>query len=250
MSTDIEHLVSLLSNAQEIVVFTGAGISTESGISDYRSKGGLWQRFQPVTIQEFQASQEKRKEYWVTKRELYESLYTAGPNEGHKAVVEIDRLGKLKGLITQNIDGLHGATGLDKARMVELHGTNLETICLSCEDLTEWRETAEELRNGVDVPLCKKCGGFLKPNTVSFGQSLRQHDLQQAFTWAQNCDLMLAVGSSLVVEPAASLPRLAKQSNARLVIITQSDTPLDGMADLKLTESCGVVLQKAVSQLL
>ena len=233
----------MLRKSQEVVVFTGAGISTESGIADYRSKGGRWERFTPVTIQEFQSSREKREEYWKEKFALFEIIKTAQPNAGHRAIAELEKIGKLKGLITQNIDGLHRIAGNTREKMVEIHGTCLETICLSCQDITTWTETYVRLNQGEKAPLCVKCEGFLKPNTISFGQSLNQSDLQKAFDWAENCDLMLAVGSTLVVEPAASIPRVAKNSGAFLGIITLSGTPLDGIADVIIEDSCGKVLE-------
>ena len=249
MDTILEPLVSILKNSNRIIIFTGAGISTESGISDYRSKGGLWQRFQPVTIQEFISSKEKRKEYWVTKRELYESFKTARPNAGHLAIVGLQRMGKLKGVITQNIDGLHQMAGIPEQKILELHGSNRETVCLSCQDITPWETVHKRLEEGDETPNCEKCGGFLKPNTISFGQPLDPSILNMAFQWGSDCDCLLALGSTLVVEPAASIPRLAKEKGAKLAIITLSETPLDDIADLKITSSIGELLSKAVNSL-
>jgi len=246
MSKSSEQLAEFINRSDNIVVFTGAGISTESGISDYRSKGGRWQRFAPVTIQQFEASEEKRKEYWRMKRDLLDSLKDAQPNDGHCAIATLEKLGKLRGLITQNIDGLHNQAGNSKEKTIEIHGSNLETICLSCGDLKPWQIVYGMLNEGVEVPLCEQCKGFLKPNTISFGQRLDQAILQQAFEWAADCDLMLAVGSTLVVEPAASIPRTAKKYGAKLCIVTLSETPLDSIADLKITESCGVVFKNAI----
>jgi NAD-dependent deacetylase len=249
MGNEAAQLAEMIKRAGDVVVFTGAGISTESGISDYRSKGGRWQKFQPVTIQEFQASDEKRKEYWQMKLDLLESLKNARPNEGHKAIAELEKRGKLKGLITQNIDGLHQAAGNSKEKTIEIHGTNLETVCLSCSDMRPWQEVYKELKNGVEAPLCSKCGGFLKPNTISFGQMLDQALLKKAFEWAADCDLLLAVGSTLVVEPAASIPRTAKNYGAALCIITLSETPLDSIADLKISQPSGHFLKDVIAML-
>ena len=179
--------------------------------------------------------------------ELYESLKEAQPNAGHKAIVELERLGRLKGIITQNIDGLHQMAGSSPEKILELHGNNRETICLSCRDLNPWQEVYGRLKKGEQAPVCLKCGGLLKPNTISFGQSLDSDVLNRAFQWSQDCDLLLAIGSTLAVEPAASIPRLAKQKGARLVIITLSDTPLDQMADLKIKSGAGQCLQEAIS---
>lgn len=244
MSDPIKILSEMIHKARAIVVFTGAGISTESGISDYRGKGGVWERFRPVTIQEFLASEAKRREYWRRKAELFESIRDAQPNDGHKAIVSIEQRGKLKGLITQNIDGLHQAAGSSPDKIIELHGTSLEVICLSCRDILPTEEVYQRYQQGEEIPLCRKCAGLLKPNTISFGQALDQDLLQKAFDWACECDLLLAVGSTLVVEPAASIPRVAREHGASLCILTLSETPLDDIADLKIAEPCGSVLRR------
>lgn len=242
---EIQRLRNLIQEASRIVVFTGAGISTESGVSDYRSKGGIWDRFQPVTIQEFLADEEKRKEYWRRKKELYAEMREAKPNAGHLAIHRLEKQGKLTGVITQNIDGLHQRAGNQK--VLELHGTNREVICLTCGRVDPFEPVYERLLGGEEIPLCRPCGGLLKPNTISFGQALDPDVLNLAVTWARSCDLMLAVGSTLIVEPAASLPRLAKGSQAKLVIINRDPTPLDSSADLVIRETAGLLLDKAIS---
>jgi len=247
MTENSEQLAEFIEGSSRILIFTGAGISTESGISDYRSKGGLWDRFVPVTIQEFMASNEKRLEYWQRKQELMESLTNAQPNEGHKGIVEIEKMGKLRGIITQNIDGLQQLAGSTKEKILELHGTNREIICLDCEEISGWEEVLQRLKSGESVPLCKKCQGLLKPNTISFGQSLDTQVLNESIAWASDCDLLLAIGSTLVVEPAASIPVIAKKNNARLVIITLSQTPLDSIADLKISSGAGDTLKSALA---
>lgn len=246
MDPKIVKFSQFISHAGRVVVLTGAGISTESGISDYRSKGGLWQRFQPVTLQEFLLEEEKRREYWKHKFELLESLQTARPNEGHRAIVDLDKSGRLKGVITQNIDGLHQMAGLADGKLLEMHGTNREIICLNCGDVSGWEIVFARLKQGDNVPLCVKCHGLLKPRTISFGQNLNPNLLDEAFRWAGESDLFLAVGSTLVVEPAASLPRIAKRNGARLVIVTLSETPLDHLADLKIEAALGTTLRQAV----
>lgn len=243
----IENFSQLIKESNYIVIFTGAGISTESGISDYRSKGGLWKKFQPVTIQEFLASKEKRKEYWLSKRDLYDSLGDAQPNEGHLAISRLEIQGKLHGLITQNIDGLHELAGNSSEKIVNLHGTNRQTICLSCKEITPWQHVYKRLKGGEESPLCKTCGGLLKPNTISFGQNLDSNALNKAVKWSQECDLMVALGSTLVVEPAASLPRIAKQNGAKLVIVTLSETPLDDLADIKVEASVGEIMKQVIT---
>ncbi|MCD4779714.1 MAG: Sir2 family NAD-dependent protein deacetylase [Candidatus Omnitrophica bacterium] len=245
-SDKIKTLFHFIQEARAIVVFTGAGISTESGIPDYRSQGGIWQRFQPVTIQEFLASHEKRQQYWQRKIVLFQDTQTAQPNEAHHALTALARQGKIKGLITQNIDGLHTKSGFPKDKILEIHGTNQEIKCLSCSKIYSWETVFQCLDAGQDVPLCPGCRGYLKPNTISFGQNLDVNILEKAFLWSRTCDLMLAIGSTLVVQPAAGMPRIARSHDARLVIITLSETPLDSIADLKFEESCSTVLQQVM----
>jgi len=241
--------MELLRVSSRIVVFTGAGISTESGISDYRSKGGLWDRFHPVTIQEFLSSESKRREYWRYKKDLYRSMEKAQPNKGHLAIAQLDKIGKLIGVVTQNIDELHQMAGLPSAKVLELHGTNRKTVCLNCKKETLWEDTYQRLKQGVEIPTCLQCGGLLKPATISFGENLNSSVLNQAYSWVQQCDLLLAVGSTLVVEPAASLPRLAKNNGAKLIIINLSETPLDEMADLIIHDGAGEILSETVKLL-
>lgn len=238
----MKNLKPYIDGATKVVAFTGAGISTESGISDYRSQGGIWDKYQPVTIQQFLASAEHRRLYWQRKLALYEENKTAMPNSGHLALVQLEKQGKLKGIITQNIDGLHRIAGTPPQKLLEIHGNNLEVICLDCGEITPWEHAYDRLKQGETAPQCLKCGGLLKPNTISFGQNLDPVVLATAVEWARDCDLMLAVGSTLVVEPAASIPRIAKQNGAKLVIITRSETPLDDIADLKISDSIGEVL--------
>ena len=241
---EIDWLRNFIQESSRIVVFTGAGISTESGISDYRSKGGIWDRFQPVTIQEFLADEEKRREYWRRKKKMYAEMREAQPNAGHLAIVRLEKQGKLVGVITQNIDGLHQKAGNQK--VLELHGTNREVICLTCGRNDPFDPVYERLLAGEEMPLCLHCGGLLKPNTISFGQALDPDVLNLAVTWARSSDLMLTVGSTLIVEPAASLPRLAKRSDTKLVIINRDPTPLDSLADFVLRGTAGPLLEKAI----
>ncbi len=242
----VDLLKSMIQESNAVVVFTGAGISTESGISDYRSKGGLWERFKPVTFQEFLASEEGRARYWAYKFELMKEAFNAKPNEAHAAIVRLEKSGKLCGVITQNIDGLHQMAGTSKDKILEIHGTARETLCLECGDIRSWKEVYARLEQGEKIPLCKKCGGLIKPNTISFGQNLNPKVLMQAQIWSETCDLMIAIGSTLVVEPAASMPRIAKQSGARLVIITLSETPLDHYSDLKIEAKASGILKEVI----
>lgn len=244
---DLEKFKTLLEKSNKIVGFSGAGISTESGIPDYRSQGGLWERFQPVYLDEFIADESKRLLYWQRKQALWQGIRDATPGKTHLFFKELYDNGKLVGMITQNIDGLHEKSGLPRDALVNLHGTNLEVICLSCGDITPASETFDDLDLENGLPICGKCGGLLKPNTISFGQNLIPDDLKHAEELALSCDLMLAVGSTLVVQPAASFPVIAKNNGAVLAIITKSDTPLDGDADFVFHEPLGEFIDKLTS---
>jgi len=235
----IEIFKSAIDKSKRIVGFTGAGISTESDIPDYRSKGGIWDKFQPVYFDEFLSDEKKRFLYWQRKQELWKSMRGAVPNKGHMFFKHLYDERKLIGLITQNIDGLHEKSGLPKDIMVNLHGTNLEVICLECGFIVPSEEVLDTLNLEQGVPLCSKCEGLLKPNTISFGQSLREEDLDKARTLSLSCDLMIVVGSTLVVQPAASFPLIAKENGALLVIISLSETPLDSNADFIFHQKMG-----------
>ncbi len=236
---DIDKFKSALKKSNRIVGFTGAGISTESGIPDYRSQGGIWEKFQPVYLDEFISDESKRLLYWQRKKSLWQGIKDARLSKTHIFFKELYDNGKLLGLITQNIDGLHEKSGLSRDVIINIHGTNLEVICLECKDITPAHETLDDLNLDNGAPLCTKCAGLLKPNTISFGQNLIQEDLKRAEELALSCDLMIAAGSTLVVQPAASFPLIAKKNGAILVIITQSDTPLDNNADFVFHEKLG-----------
>lgn len=237
------RLCEWIASARRIVAFTGAGISTESGISDYRSKGGLWERYQPVTIQDYLGWDEKRIQFWAYKSEFMEQVLKAEPNGAHRALVELEHRGQLLGVVTQNIDGLHQRAGTSRDKIVEIHGSNMETVCLKCGDFKPWEKVRSELRSGVKIPHCSVCGGLIKPNIVMFGEELVPEVLDQASDWIQNCDLLLVIGSTLLVQPAASLPWLAKEAGAKVVILNMSDTPMDGAADLKIFGKAGEILE-------
>lgn len=234
-----EQLGRLIRESQRIVGFTGAGVSTDSGIADYRSQGGIWERFQPVYIDEFLADEKKRLLYWQRKAAMWETLRDASPGPAHHFFTHLYNSDKLRGLITQNIDGLHEKSGLPADHIANLHGTSLEIICLDCQDIQPAAKMMDNLDLSSGCPRCLKCDGLLKPNTISFGQSLDERCLLQAEELATSCDLLIAAGSTLVVHPAASFPVLAKQHGAKLVIITLSETPLDGAADLVINEPMG-----------
>lgn len=241
--SDISEAVRLLqlwmAESTTAVAFTGAGISTESGIPDFRSPGGVWSKNRTVYFDEFRQSADARYEYWRQKAEAHRDFVAAKPNITHTTLADWEQRGQLKGVITQNIDGLHSEAG--SANVLELHGTARKIACLDCN----WRETADPwVQRFLDedkVPDCPDCGGRLKHATVSFGQSLPADALQRAMAWSREAAIFLTMGSSLVVEPAAGLPRLAKEHGARLVILNRDETPLDSMADLVVNAPLGSV---------
>ncbi len=240
----IEKFRNLLKNSSKIVGFTGAGISTESGIPDYRSKGGIWEKFQPVYINEFVSDPAKRKLYWERKIDLWPAIRDAMPNSGHIFFKNLYNQGKLVGLITQNIDGLHEKSGIPSDIIVNIHGNTLETICLSCGFLIDSNKVYIQYMKDNEIPLCPECGGLFKPNTISFGQNLNIKDIERAENLSASCDLMIAVGSTLQVYPAAGFPQEAKLNGAHLAIITLSTTPLNDMADVVIDMKISDFLDK------
>jgi NAD-dependent deacetylase len=236
----IAEIAAWLRQAQAAVAFTGAGVSTESGIPDFRSPGGVWAKYQPVYFQEFLASAAARHEYWRQKCEAHGDFAQAQPNAGHTALARWQSGGRLRGVITQNIDGLHQAAGC--TAVLELHGTARKIVCLDCEALFEVEPLVASFRETNHVPDCEHCGGMLKHATVSFGQMLPPRVLEEASQWCAEADLLLAIGSSLVVTPAADLPRLTKRHGGRLVIINRDPTPLDSLADAVIRAPIGETL--------
>lgn len=236
----IEQLARWISEAGSTVAFTGAGISTESGIPDFRSPGGIWATSQPVYFDDFVASETARLEYWRQKSAACGDFADATPNVGHDVLADWEARGLLHGLITQNIDGLHQEAG--SVNVMELHGTARFVACLDCQWRDETGPWVEDFNIHGVPPTCPECGGFVKHATVSFGQSLPADVLTQSLTWAKDCDVFLALGSSLVVEPAASLPAHAKNHGAKLVIINRDRTPVDRDADLVIRDSLGETL--------
>ncbi|MFQ5708019.1 MAG: NAD-dependent deacetylase [bacterium] len=221
-----KQLVHHLQDAQNIFFFTGAGISTRSGIPDYRGPGGVWSRRQPVYYQEFMTSEAARVEYWDYKLEGWEAFRKARPNAVHRAIVKLEQAQKVLMVVTQNIDGLHALAGTAPKRLVELHGSNAAVECQSCHLRSKAEAHFEYFRRTREPPLCR-CGGYLKPATISFGQSLREEDLVRAASAAENADLVVALGSTLSVHPAASLPLLAAERGVPYIIINQGPTDQD-----------------------
>jgi NAD-dependent deacetylase len=225
--TKVERrLVELLKDAERILVFTGAGVSTGSGISDFRGPQGVWKRRQPVYYQSFLSSEAARVEYWDQKLEAWPSFRDAEPNALHEAVVELERAGKLAMLITQNVDGLHARAGSSAEFLVELHGTNRWVECLSCHQRSDPAGHMESFPKTGKAPTCA-CGGFLKPATISFGQNLRAEDLRRAAAATEETDLVVALGSTLSVYPAASFPLAAAERGVPYVIVNRGESDHD-----------------------
>ncbi|MCB9858441.1 MAG: NAD-dependent deacylase [Phycisphaerales bacterium] len=237
IDTPIQQLAEWLRETTSAVAFTGAGISTESGIADFRSPGGVWSRHKPVDFSDFLNDAEERRRFWQIRRETVPTFLLAQPNAGHLAIADLERGGHLTAVVTQNIDELHQRAG--SRRVLEVHGTAMRVHCLSCDK----RWTAEEMQPRLesdDLDLrCDGCGGLLKSMTVSFGQTLPADVWMDAMQLARKCDVFLAMGSSLVVYPAAELPQTAKRHRAKLVIINRDETPLDPIADLVINAPIG-----------
>ena len=243
---NFEEAFHFVRQAERIVGFTGAGISTESGIPDFRSPNGVWANNRTVYFDEFVNNRADRIEYWRQKSVAWPEMREARPNAGHQAFVELERRGKLISLITQNIDGLHRRAGHSPEKIIELHGTTIEVECLTCRVRISMDEAVARIAQGDHAPKCESCGGLLKPATISFGQAMPVIAMQKAEEACYQCEVFIAVGSSLVVHPAASLPTLAKENGAKLIIINRTPTPLDEIADLVLNEEIGVVLPKLI----
>ena len=227
---DPHGLAALARGACRIAVLTGAGVSTESGVPDFRSPGSPWLIHKPITYAQFLSGPAMRAEAWRRKFAMDDLYRGARPNRAHEAMVRLDEAGRLVAVITQNIDGLHGAAGLRPERLIELHGNGTYARCLSCGLRYELAEVRRHLDETGAAPECS-CGGFIKSATISFGQPLARGDLERSLSIARACDLFVAAGSSLVVRPAATLPRLARSAGAVLVILNREPTPLDGEAD-------------------
>jgi len=245
----IDHVAGMIAKAGNIVVFTGAGVSTESGIPDFRSPGGFWTKFDPedFTIDKYRTSPETRRKQWrfLLSGDLFKD---ARPNAAHEAIADLERLGRLNCVITQNIDNLHQKAGNDPAKVFELHGNMQWIRCLECGERYPLREILRKNRGSEEVPVCARCAGILKPDVIFFGEALPEETLQEATRRASHCDLLIVVGSSLVVYPAAYMPLYAKQAGAGLVIINLSMTPADKVADVVIHASAGQVMGRIVTE--
>ena len=247
MATDADRLRDLIAEAGRIVIFTGAGVSTESGIPDFRSPGGVWDRYKPIYFDDFMSSREARRETWRRKIETDKTMRVASPNRGHQAIASLVSRGKALAVITQNIDGLHQASGVPDDQVIELHGNSTYAKCLDCGERHELAEIMDPFREDETLPECKACGSeYVKTATISFGQQMPEDEMRRAQDATLKADLFIAIGSSLVVYPAAGFPVMAKQNGSKLAILNREATELDRYADLVLNAEIGPTLGAAV----
>jgi len=247
---ETDQLAQLIIQSRKVVVFTGAGISTESGIPDFRSPGGIWSRYDPddFTIQKFLSGPAARKTIWKMSIEGG-LLAEAEPNLAHCAIAELYQLGKLDCVITQNIDNLHQKAGVPGDRVFELHGNMEWVVCLSCHRRFPMPEVLRKIEEGVEVPDCPECQGILKPDAVFFGEALPQETLQEAIRRAQDCDLFIVIGSTLVIYPAAYIPTYAREAGARLAIVNLTPTPFDHCAEVIIRGKAGEIMSKVMEKI-
>ena len=236
----------MIADARSIVGFTGAGISTESGIPDFRSPGGIWARHKPVPFEAFLASAEARRETWRRKLATHPTIESATPNAGHRALARLVAQGRMSAVITQNIDGLHQASGIVDGKVIELHGNTTYAVCLDCRRRFELSWVREIFADGERLPVCADCGGHIKTATISFGQPMPEAEMDRARAATLAADLFIVLGSSLVVYPAAGFPLLAKRNGARLAIVNRDPTDQDELADLVIHAEIGTTLSEAV----
>ena len=248
MKDKITQIADKIAEGGKNIIFTGAGISTESGIPDYRSKGGLWDKFRPVYFDEFMSSKESRIEYWRRKSELYHDIDQAKPNKAHLAVKALYDMGLIESVITQNIDGLHQEAGLPDEKVIELHGSNRRIRCMSCGEISSIHEAQKRIEAGDLAPECS-CGGYLKPDTISFGQSMPADEVKKASELSGSCNFFMVIGSTLLVQPASLMPEYARQAGAFLAIVNLSKTPYDDICDVLIVQKAGEVLPAIVNSL-
>jgi NAD-dependent deacetylase len=244
--SDFERLREMIGSAKRIVAFTGAGISTESGIPDFRSPGGIWSKYQPIYFDDFMSSEEMRRESWRRKFATDETLLKAEPNAGHRALAKLVEQGRMSAIITQNIDGLHQRSGVPASKVIELHGNATYASCLDCGHRHELEPIKKAFLGSGSLPICEKCDGLVKTATISFGQAMPEIQMARAQDETMGCDLFIVLGSSLVVYPAAGFPRVAKRKGARLVILNRDPTDQDGDADLVIHDEIGPTISRVV----
>lgn len=248
MSSDLlEQFRALLTESRHAVVFTGAGISTESGIPDFRGPGGVWTQNKPIYFQDYMASEEARREAWRRKFNIDQTMTDAKPNAGHMAVAQLVANGPVKKVVTQNIDGLHQASGIPETQVIELHGNTTYATCLDCQARYELAPIKKAFQKDETLPMCESCGGIVKTATISFGQPMPERQMMEAQQDSIDCDLFIAIGSSLVVYPAATLLPLAKENGAKLVILNRDETDFDGLANLSVRAEIGDFLSNLLN---
>ncbi len=247
----IRRGVELIQASSKILIFVGAGLSTESGIPDFRSPGGVWDKYDPSDFyfNRIVSSESARVKYWQMSTEFWDTMKDALPSRGHYAILKLEALGKLAGIVTQNIDNLHHKTGNHPENIIEIHGNAFTVSCLSCGKKYDRASIQERLLSGVKVPYCDDCSGILKPDTVSFGQAMPEDKMAKAYRLAEECDLCVVLGSSLVVYPAAYIPIHAVEKGAMLMIINRDKTGLDSKAELVVHDSIGKVFGDMVDRL-
>jgi len=243
---DIERLQEAIGSAKRIVAFTGAGISTESGIPDFRSPGGIWTKYKPIYFDDFMASEEMRRESWRRKFATDETMLKAEPNAGHRALAKLVEQGKLAAIITQNVDGLHQRSGVPESKIIELHGNTTYASCLDCGERYELEPIRKAFQGNGTLPICEKCDGIVKTATISFGQAMPEIQMARAQDETMSCDLFIVLGSSLVVYPAAGFPRIAKRRGAKLAILNRDPTDQDPDADLVVHGEIGPTMSRVV----
>jgi len=248
MESLIAKGAEMIKKAEKILVFSGAGLSTESGIPDFRSPGGVWSKYDPSDFyfDKIISDEKARVKYWQMSTEFYQTMKDAVPNHAHLAIKTLEDMGKLIAIVTQNIDHLHHRAGNSPEKIIEIHGTAFSVSCLSCGKKYDRDDIEERIMLGVKVPYCDDCSGILKPDTISFGQAMPEDKMARAINHALECDLCITLGSSLVVYPAASVPAKAVESGAKLMIINRDETPLDSVADVVVHESVSKALGKMV----
>ncbi|MCP8939904.1 NAD-dependent deacetylase [Alsobacter sp. SYSU M60028] len=242
----LDRLRDLVAGARDIVAFTGAGISTECGVPDFRSPGSPWLVHKPIAYQSFMASEQARREAWRRKFAMDDTYRHAEPGRGHAALAALHARGVLRAVVTQNIDNLHLRSGLPPEKVIELHGNGSYAVCLGCDKRHELADVRASFERTGEAPRCDACGGPVKSATISFGQPMPEDAMRRAMHAVSRCDLLLAIGSSLVVQPAARLPLIAKTEGAALVILNRDPTPLDGFADLVLRADIGDALSRVL----
>lgn len=249
VQTSSDELAERIKEASRIVVFTGAGISTESGIPDFRSPGGVWSKMRPIYFQEFVGSEAKRREAWTRVFNGAAGWVGKQPNAGHFAVARLIASGKASAVVTQNVDNLHQASGVPEGKVIELHGNASYATCLECGLRHELEELRPVFVERGEIPVCRDCSGLVKTATISFGQPMPEEPMMRAEEETYASDLFLVLGSSLVVTPAAHFPIKAKRNGAGLVIVNREETPLDSVADLVLNEEIGPTMTAAMRDL-